>query len=365
MTATLAPRKSSGWTPLREPCPVCGHRGHCTRTADGQVVKCMRNPNDHPVKQKDGAVGYLYRADAITGGNLPKSSPAPKPPTRTTSEWRNIIKQHQTAVNPKRLSAFAESLGLSVDSLKAYGVGLDVGGYDGKVGTGWWSFPMFDEDMKPIGIRLRQGQGGDGKKSVLGSRNGLFIPVGYDPRDEIPEGICSDQSMLLLLLPEGPTSSAAAWQLGFKRTIGRPNNSLGGEMVRKLLRTGKPQDVVIVADHEDTKWRKGDPASKHADKETVPYWPGWEGALRFADELIYAPVKHLRIVKVKDADGNKVKDLRKFLQGGGHANVVNQVIARAEDVTKELLAAKLAEVAQWRDGLTKRRVDELEAAPKA
>jgi hypothetical protein len=349
MSATAT--KSSGWVRFRGACPACGHAGNwCTRTCDGQIIKCSRTESDRPIKQRDGSTAWLHRADRI-GGTMPTVKAPPSPPRRSTAEWRGIIRQHQTAVNPKRLEAMAGTLGLSVRSLKLYGIGLDVGDGRGGVGSGWWSFPMFNGELKPIGIRLRAEDGQ--KKCVWGSANGLFVPADY-AAERIIDGVADDDAPLLLLLPEGPTSSAAAADLGF-RAVGRPNNRLGAGMIRQLLGRGYPQDVVIVADHEPMKWI--------GVTDPTPAWPGWEGALHLAGELVGGPgVRRLRVVKVRDAAGNRVKDLRAFLQSGGVANVVNAIIAQAEDVDSPWLKSRWAEVELWRGRLKKNQLPAAGAA---
>lgn len=351
MTAT----RSSGWIQIRDACPVCGHRGYCTRTADGEIVKCMRSPNGRAVKQRDGGVGYLYRSDELPG-NLSRAITPTPPPNRTATEWKNIIKSHQTAVNPSKLERLSAKLGVSVAALKLYGIGFDVG-CDDRPGTGWWSFPMFDGDGKPCGIRLRS-EDGEGKKCVWGSNNGLFVPNDYSD-EPLPEGICSNESPLLLLFPEGPTSAAAAATLGF-RAVGRPNNRIGSAMIRRFLSHGAPQDVVIVADDEGTKWRRGNPADPFPTELTVPFWPGWEGALLAARELMDANVSRLRVSKVKNGAGARVKDLRKFLCEGGTADLINRVIAQAEEATPIWIGEQIALVEDWREQMRLEKIDELE-----
>jgi hypothetical protein len=326
----------SSWHRIKGKCPICEHTGYCTRTSDGMVIKCMHAANEKPLKQKDGSIGYLYKATE-RGGPLRPLPDVPIKTRRTLSEWKNIVKQHQSAVNPKRLQSLAERLNLSVRSLRLYGVGVDVGGYDGKNGTGWWSFPMYDGEAKVCGMRLR---GDDGKKAAItGSQNGLFIPTNYEA-SAIVEGVCSDEAPLLIVLPEGPTSAAACADMGF-RAIGRPNNQLGGEMIANLLSLGSPQDVVIVADDEGTKYTNG-----------IPYWPGWEGALRVAGQ-IHSFAHRVRVCRLKDAEGKRIKDPRDWLAGKHPLELMASIIDSAEPVSGKWIEEKNKEVLLWRKRLNK------------
>ena len=333
------------WRPVKGKCQVCGHAGYCTRTSDGLVIKCMRAPNDKPVKQKDGATGYLYKTTELGGGKLPPLPAAKAPPVRTVTEWKLIVKRHQSSINPKKLEACAARLGLSVRALKLYGIGIDTGGYDDRTGTGWWSFPMYGGDGKICGIRLRSD---DGKKvSVVGSKNGLFIPTNYSG-DAIPEGVCNDEAPLLLVLPEGPTSAAACADInmGFC-AIGRPNNQSGGGQLLELLSRGSPKDVVIIADDEGTKWTKADSPS--------PFWPGWEGALSVALQI--QPKCHrLRVCRLRDAAGKRIKDPRDWLNGKHAPALIEQIFVCAEDATPKWLATKKREVEKWRKGMHQQKI---------
>ena len=314
-------KRSSGWIEAKV-CSVCEHNGWCRITADGGMRKCMRCPNEYPVKQKDGTVGYLYPADASAGPVNPRLRAVSTPPKRSSGEWKNIIARHQTALSPSHLERVSKSLDLSPSSLRLYGVGLDDGGYDNRSGTGWISFPMFDGAGKPIGIRLRSEKGD--KRAVPGSSNGLFLPRDYDS-SPIPEGVCSgdDNSSLLLALPEGPTSSCAGFDLGF-RCIGRPSCTGGSAMVRDLLQRGHKQDVIVIADFEGAKRRP----------DGTPFWPGPEGALQLAGELVDVCAR-LRVVMPRDAEGKPVKDLRKHLQSGGTGAAIYDLILSAKEATPQ------------------------------
>jgi hypothetical protein len=184
----------------------------------------------------------------------------------------DILKHDRTAIKPTRLSDFSKSMGLSVLSLKNYGVGWNLFRKS-------WSFPMYDGTFKrgkPVvcGIHLREPSGA--KRAIVGSRNGLFLPQDYDDAP-LPDGLCDGKEPLLLLTPEGVSDCCAAMDMGF-RAVGRPSNSSGAPQLRELLGRdgGSKQDVVIVADRDATKYRD----------DGEPFWPGIEGAIHVAHALI-------------------------------------------------------------------------------
>lgn len=277
----------SGWMRLKT-CLICGHAGYCTISGDRKVIKCMRAPNSHPIKQKDGSPAWIHPADAASQ-NVPARKVKDVPRLKT-KEVAELVKRHQSELTAKRLDPFAKAMQLSVGSLKAYGIGWDVE-------RGAFSFPMVDGSLKLCGIRLRSF--GGRKSCVVGSRNGLFVPGDYDTF-EIPADMANDPHPLLLLMPEGPTDAAAARDLGF-RAIGRPSNAGGADMLEQLLKSGHKQEVVIVADRDETKYL-GD---------GTPFWPGIEGALNVCERILPACG---RLQFLMPPDG--VKDIRDWSIAG-------------------------------------------------
>jgi hypothetical protein len=155
------------------------------------------------------------------------------------------------------LEDHARSLGVTPESLRA-------------VGAVWapehraWAFPMRDDDLAPIGIRLRAE---DGRKwAVRGSRAGLI----YGRRESPVE---------TLVVCEGPTDTAAAITLGLW-AVGRPSCRGQEDLIRALVRRVRPREIVIVADSDG---------------------PGREGAralakaLRCPCRLFSPPFKDLRL----------------------------------------------------------------------
>lgn len=283
----------STWTRVNrnQPCEACGKPDDCTRSGDGLIVKCMRVASDRKIQQSDGRTAYLHSVLKL-GGTPVKSKPGKPPKRLTEKEIIALLKEHKTALSPRRLEITAKNLGVSEKSLLAYGLGYDSN-------TDCVSAPMYDGSRKPIGIHLR---GVTGKKmAVVGSRNGLFIPLDYSD-EAIPVGVCDEDSPLLLLMPEGLSDCCAARDAGF-RAIGRFSNAGGADQIVSLLQQSVSlQDVVVVGERDETKY----------DLHGVPYWPGIEGALQICDELIRLKAKCSRLRFLMPPVGVG-KDLREWL----------------------------------------------------
>jgi hypothetical protein len=328
MSAT--PPKNSKWLEAK-PCLVCGRKsGHCTRSADGIVLKCNEVESDRPVKQKDGSVAYLHAATAINGSPLPRRPGKEAVPKLGRAELETMLKRFRTSINPARLKRFAEQMGLRVRSLENFEVGRDVE-------RTCWSFPMRDGERKLIGFRLRADDGH--KLCVPGSQNGLFIPLNYDDAG-IPEGVCESNEPLLIVLPEGVTDAIAVDGMGF-RAIGRPSDRGGANHLRALLAAGHPQQVVMLADRDWTKRRP----------DGTPFWPGHEGGLAVCEHILPA-CGSLAFMKAPE----KAKDVRAWMQagGGGKADLFGAAMGNAERVTPKWLMEKKAEVELWRKHLARK-----------
>jgi hypothetical protein len=154
-----------------------------------------------------------------------------------------------------------------------------------------FAFPMCNADGEVVGIRLRNDVH---KWSVKGGHQGLFIPFAAVKRFPITT----------VLIVEGPTDCAAGLALGFF-TIGRPNNLVGGEMVREVL-AGLPAKEIIVC--YDNDW--------HIDSLGKRIRPGALGAERLIKELRRPVVRFVP----------ETKDLRSFLQAGGTHKLLLSVV---------------------------------------
>ena len=303
-----------GWRaiPHNMDCPICGHRGtYCTVAPDGDAIQCRRVESPHPVKNRDGTAGWMHpvpEADRPRTAALPAKAKVPK---RSPAEWANLVRQLRTALSPRRLERFADSLGVTPESLKAYGVGYDAS-------TGCFTWPMYDGRQSVIGVRIRS-YDGQVQACVRGSSNGLFIPDGIDFRSHDPETRLSNLSPLLLLLPEGPTDAAAAWDLSIT-AVGRPNGSSGLLMLRQLLSsTPHKQEVVVVGENDGPVW-------PHV-PSPQPIFPGVAGALACAKALLdYAGT--LRLVMPP----RHAKDFRDWKLAGCTAADVALAVGRAAKI---------------------------------
>jgi hypothetical protein len=182
----------------------------------------------------------------------------------------DLAAHFQRAVTLDRLLALARSLGLSVEALTALGIGWSEA-------QRAWSFPMTDTAGRVLGIRLRRANGF--KFAVRGGHEGLFLPCRFGAYPGP------------LLICEGPTDTAALFDLGFGNVVGRPNCAGGVKLLVELVKQQRPQEVAIVADNDE---------------------PGRRGAESLASTLsAYAPAT--RVI----APPAGVKDARAWLRGGG------------------------------------------------
>jgi len=204
------------------PCPICKKPDWCVYSKDGQVAICARVSEGS--KKRCGDAGWLHVIGPDTGQtkNIKfktskfDNTNTPKP------DFERIASDCQERLSDRQLRWLGESLGITPKSLQRLCVG-----WDGKA----FSFPMYDENRKIIGIRRRFG---DGKKfAVKGSCNGLFIPQGLS--DTEPLFIC-----------EGPTDTAAALDLGVD-AVGRPNCNSRIDMTVRFARGRK---ITIIADND-------------------------------------------------------------------------------------------------------------------
>jgi hypothetical protein len=308
----------SGWvrvTTLRIPCPVCGSKDWCTVTGDGTACNCPRTPSDEPIYGQHGDfVGYLHRLgeDRRDLVSVPRSvvgrAAAPKSPSPRLMGLIDRCRQSR----PAPLEGHARALGVSAASLARLHCTFAADWFCRRCGSAAdaLAFPMFRSPSRATGVRLRFCQCGH-KSSVSGGHEGLFIPAelsGDGP----------------LLLPEGPTTTAACLDFGLD-AIGRPSCSGGVGLLVELLQRnwgrdlrGRKRELVVVADN--------DPGKRRPDG-TV-YYPGQDGAERTATVLASQgwPV---RIVQPPRAE---VKDLRDWLKLGATRAVLDCVIRNASYV---------------------------------
>jgi hypothetical protein len=265
------------------PCPVCRKPDWCLVAGpegDPTAAICARVESP----KRCGEAGWLHRL---------RDDPAWQPAKRFVRsvslslpvplrDLADLAASYRQAVNADRLHTLARSLGLSVESLTALGIGWSGAHLA-------WSFPMTDASGRVLGIRLRRPNGF--KFSVKGGHEGLFIPNGmgggHGP----------------LLVCEGPTDTAAALDLGFADAVGRPSCTGGVKLLVELVKRRGSREVVVVADSDG---------------------PGRRGAEGLASVLaIHAPA--VRVV----APPAGIKDARAWLQAGGTGADVLRAINEA------------------------------------
>lgn len=261
-------------------CGICGRDSWCTITSDGKIACCMRIESAKPCKNG----GWIHRL----GDDIQVKIPAQKPKKATAP----TIDFSKLAIDcfhrdPDRVRNLAVELGLQPSSL----IELQVGTFKDV-----WTFPMKNARCKIIGIRTRFKDGS--KKSMTGSKNGLFISI----RKHI--------ATLPLFICEGPTDTAALMDLGLQ-VIGRPSCSGAMDLVFEYIELGRYREVIILADKDSPKKRP----------DGSVFYPGHEGAERLAQHL-KPLISNVKVIKPP-----KDKDARKWVQSGATAQTIACIVA--------------------------------------
>ena len=214
---------------------------------------CTAHGNAIDFVMKRDRLSFVDALRSLSGGgavwrDMPRSAPPPAKEELLEPKRKDLhilVKQFRTALNPSRLEALAQDLGLTVATLHRLSIGWAGERYcptceRPKLA---WSFPMTNAAGDVRGIRLRF-VGCNHKGAIKDGREGLFIPRDLEGGQ--------------LFVCEGPTDTAALLDLGFA-AIGRPSaRSRGGrELVKEFIRhrhaAGNPiSQLVIVADNDST-----------------------------------------------------------------------------------------------------------------
>jgi|TARA_R100000458_G_C8272609_1_gene247462 5S rRNA maturation endonuclease (ribonuclease M5) len=219
-------------------CPICNKEQWCLIAKDMSAVICPR-VEEGSKKYIEGS-GYLH---ILKPGEYKRANP----------EWKQELPEHNTVLAQlakKQIKARAEDkldlvasdLQVPADTLKRLYMGWS-GTHNGA------TFPMFRHKRRVIGIRIRTMTGK--KFAVKGSRQGLFLPEGWDNNPKNGVLVC-----------EGPTDTAAALSLGFD-AIGRPS-CLGGTHLISEAVSGRR--VAIIADDDGPGMDGARRLQKHLDK---------------------------------------------------------------------------------------------------
>lgn len=277
------------------PCPQCGgtdrfrplddyaetgglfcNQCFSTRNGDGfAAIQWLNNVTFN------GALKLV--ADAIgetNGHHKPASKPAAKPAATLQRNPFNAISsdllKSLEAESWDRTEELAEKLRLSVDSLKALGVGYSSD-------ETAWTFPERTADGIVCGIN-RRFQDGE-KKMMKDHKRGLYFSDNWRE--------CSGP----VLIVEGGSDTAAGITLGLA-TIGRPSaivpKAVLPELVELLKTLPTDREIVVIGERDEK-----------ADGD----WPGKKGAVRTAKELTEALSRPIRWA-LPSGDN---KDLRSWL----------------------------------------------------
>lgn len=257
-------------------CPVCGKDDWCSVCPELQLVHCMRIGSDRPSKNVMG--GWIHPLDSKVKRPVHVAPAAPEP----TIDAAGILESWSYNTNPSLLDSFALELGVTSESLIRLGCCRSDSHHA-------WAFPMRDGSSQIIGIRLRYDSGD--KRSVKGSRSGLFIPISP------PQHTC--------YVTEGPTDCAAALSLGLF-SIGRPSCSGGTVQLWAALKERRVRRVVIIADNDPDKYRP----------DGGRYNPGVDGAERLAVDLDVPTC-----ILIPPA-----KDIREFVRLGGTTDLLDSMM---------------------------------------
>lgn len=257
-------------------CPVCGKPDWCTVAEDRSVACCMRVESNVPAKN-GGWLHDLGEARPVAPEFIPQRKASPEPLIDVDA----ILQQYSSDTRNFQVYGFARELGVNMQSLS-------------ELGAVWarskraWAFPMYGIGQRLVGIRLRYMDGA--KRSVRGSRSGLFLPRRmFTPAQPI-------------FIAEGPTDTAALLSLGLQ-AIGRPScRGQHLEVIDFVCRFLRAKDVIICAD------RDGD---------------GRRGALHLADDLVD------RVRSLKVITPPRHKDVREWVKAGATREVVELVVQGA------------------------------------
>jgi|SRR5262245_15096932 len=220
-------------------CPVCRKPDWCLVAPDGSAAICQRVESC----RRSGEAGWLHVLTCVVRGSN-----------------RSGVRQAVVAAGPNldfgpladrcsrqgwaTLQHLSATLGIPVPVLVRLRAGWHEEG-------GFWTFPMRDSTGRVVGIRARSTSGA--KFCVTGSKEGCFF---------IPDDLAGHLTRLPVV--EGPTDLATVLALGFTG-VGRPSCSGGRFILRQMVKTLKPDEVVIFPDSDE---------------------PGRIGATRLANDLV-------------------------------------------------------------------------------
>lgn len=263
----------------RRMCPICGKGDWCLYVGpddapDAALCQRIESP------KQCGEAGFLHRLrNTEQRFSIPARRIEIEKPVAPSIDFDRLAAECVATIRPCTIQRLADSLGVTSDSLLRLSVG-----WSGKHAA--FTFPMRSAESQVVGIRLRLANGK--KLSIRGGKEGLFVPADLDVSKT-------------LLVCEGPSDCAALLGLGFD-TVGRPSCTGGTSHLIELMKSRKPQVVVIVADGDS---------------------PGLRGAMKLKLDLLpYTAVKLI-------VPSGGCKDAREWVRNGATAADVQEAIDRA------------------------------------
>lgn len=267
----------------RKPCEICGHPtnkpvGWCLHDSKRGLTLCGHVPSKRVIGTE---AGWLHGKETKSLERAVASVPKPRP--KFDAMPAVVFK---AAMSQSRLSSLSADLGVTNSSLMSLDTGWDAE-HDA------YAFPMRDDRRNIIGIRLRRPDGF--KFAIENSRNGLFYP------ELVHDGP--------VLLPEGPTDTAAMMSLGFD-AIGRPFCRGGIESLCEVFnRIQRP--AVIIQDLDAVLDENGLCAHCSDVGWCARCRPGQFGAAATADAL-FGIASWVKVI----APPPGIKDARQWLKDG-------------------------------------------------
>ncbi|KKN66047.1 hypothetical protein LCGC14_0475250 [marine sediment metagenome] len=250
-------------------CAICQKPNWCLAHIDGKRIICPRVKSNVHLKK----AGFMHK---VFDNGLKKRKFNKKHTAyyRKGINWKNINKLYCSKLKNKqypylRYTSFALELGISKETLEAFGLG-----WDGEA----WTFPARDGNLEIVGIMRRFPDGH--KIWVSRSKPGLFIPKVKSFEGNV-------------FVTEGVTDAAAMVDYGF-RALGRSNCQTGVAYIKNFLYNHpKIGQVTIVGDN--------DPDNVHGNVGQV-------GAFTLAKEL-YKATSFTAVLEVPE----QFKDVRLWL----------------------------------------------------
>jgi hypothetical protein len=236
----------------RERCPICKRGDYCCRSANGEIVLCMRVESRRRSKNKMG--GWIH----LLTEPLPVVTARERPRAEPILDWNAEAKRMFDAGERER-ERLSGVLGVSLNALEQLLVGF---GFDNYRHAEFSSWPEWNAAGKVVGIVRRYMDGA--KRIMRGGHHGIYF------------GHLATEMPGPVFLPEGGSDTAALLSVGVN-VVGRPSNTGGvDDLVRKLKFVRKPLVVIGERDRRATECGCG---------TCMQCWPGLAGANQTATAL--------------------------------------------------------------------------------